>query len=542
MTYNHARVAQIWVAATGKRGTGFLLCNGYLLTAYHVVQGCGDRDIEFRLQPDYRERRDRWITATLLRENKRFDVALLQFNKQPDMAVAFPGIEGALVLDEPINCEAGGFPAFRQDYNQGQSVYRYNLVEGWIKPVPLEIRDKLGELRIEIKGATPSGIKSWQGISGAAVFANAGYLAGVVIQGPEELAGQLLEAVAIETVLNTDPEFKTDIERIRLGSEQDHLIRQQEEVKQKLVELETCANNSAIGASEAQGLVVSREPESLTEIDFKDLRSVHLVIAVFWQDQHQQIVFVQPKLCYRNQETGKIDACPFARISARDCAKKLQDFPELLEMLVDETFNYEWERLIPASNQLPLELTIEIFLPLELLACPMSQWCGKDSEVLLDYPIVLGCSDRFQETRRRLHNQMLKGWQNFQAAIQKDSNLTTIDWLNSDLAQTESFRDYLGFQCFGTWLKSGEKHLQNWEEFVKSGMTIALWMCEGKLQRPQIATTYQTLINCSYYEFLDQIPTLRDRQRKTCEDCLGVFYENPNYVPEMPNQFFWPGT
>ncbi|MFM7573143.1 MAG: hypothetical protein ACKO4S_08435, partial [Snowella sp.] len=198
----------------------------------------------------------------------------------------------------------------------------------------------------------------------------------------------------------------------------------------------------------------------------------------------------------------------------------------------------------------PWKLVVSLFVPVDLLSFPLSYWCGKDTS--LEYPIVLGCSDRFDPNRSQdaagMRNNLKKGWQRLQKDLsQSQFKLHGISWLNSDQASTCTLKSYSGFQCYGNWLKSGKEYLTNWQELIKSGIPLALWMEKGELEREKIKDNFYKLTDCHHLNFLEYIPDHRDEQWKTYEDYVGIFYEDPNYVPDVPRseveQFFaWPDT
>jgi|GEM_PF-1745893 len=300
-----------------------------------------------------------------------------------------------------------------------------------------------------------------------------------------------------------------------------------------------------IGEPNAGNVVARMEAEvPLAE----DSRSAHLVVAVFWQERTKQKCRVQPKLCYRDGETREVLQ---KSLMEDDCSIALKDFPDFLEeLVVKHTIGKLASHFSDSPH--PWRLTIELFVPVDLLCSPLARWCGQ-SEDLLRRPIVMGCSDRFNPDQlgrsADLHNQLKLGWQRFQKKVpdQAGLKLQSVDWLNSDMARTKSFMTYSGFQCYGDWLKPDDQYLKNWQELVYSGIPLALWMCEGQPQREEIEATFNSLTDCTRFEFLEQISRIRDEQRKICNHCVGVFYEDPNYVPEIPRtaekQFFsWPGA
>ena len=300
-----------------------------------------------------------------------------------------------------------------------------------------------------------------------------------------------------------------------------------------------------IGEPNSGNIVARSEADSESG---EDPRSTHLVIAVFWQEPSKQKCRVQPKLCYRDMKTRELLQ---ESLLKDDCSIVLKDFPVFLKKLVDFTIEKLSNLFLDPIH--PWKLTIELFVPMDLLCSPLAKWCGQDGELLRSRSIVMGCSDRFDPNQTaesaNLHNQLKGGWQRFQDRVpdQNSSKLQNLGWLKSDLAHQEDFEAYSGFQCYGDWLKPDSQYLKNWQELVKSGIPLALWMCEGQPQRETIEATFNRLTDCTRFEFLDQIRKIRTEQRKICNYCVGVFYEDPNYVPEIPRtaekQFFsWPGA
>lgn len=299
-----------------------------------------------------------------------------------------------------------------------------------------------------------------------------------------------------------------------------------------------------IGSSASGCAIVSvEEEEGLVE----DPGAAHLVIAMFWEGVAKQKLRIHAKLCYRDPASQKVE--PIALVKD-DCPPiLLKEFPDVLRELVDFTVNKLTNLFLEQSY--PWKLTIDLFVPVDLLGQPLSTWCGQHQD-LIGKSMVIGCSDRFNQSVQRapeLYNQLRRGWQRFQKQVpdQKGVPLKNLEWLNSDVAHQESFEKYSGFQCYGDWLKPDEQSLRNWLELVQSGIPLALWMCEGKTQRSELVALFEQLIDRTRFGFIDHIPILRTEQRKTSGHCVGVFYEDPAYVPDMPlpkeEQYFsWPGA
>jgi vWA-MoxR associated protein C-terminal domain/Effector-associated domain 1 len=281
---------------------------------------------------------------------------------------------------------------------------------------------------------------------------------------------------------------------------------------------------------------------------FEDPRSVHLVIAIFWQERNKQKIRIRPKLCYQDSNSRKISEYSFME---DEPSIMLKNFPGLFENLIDKAIE-KISKLFP-NRKCPWRLSIELFVPVDLIGQPLLTWCGQNREFSSTYAIVVGCSDRFNLNRpvesAKLHNQLALGWQRFQGKVPDivGSKLSQLSWLTSDHAHQKAFTDYAGFQCYGSWLKSDEQSLGNWQELVRSGIPLALWIRGETCQRHYIESIFERLIHNTRFEFLERIPRIRDELQKTCNHCVGVFYEDPNYVPNISlseEEYFlgWPGA
>ncbi|MEM6838611.1 MAG: hypothetical protein AAF609_17370 [Cyanobacteria bacterium P01_C01_bin.120] len=263
----------------------------------------------------------------------------------------------------------------------------------------------------------------------------------------------------------------------------------------------------------------------------EDPNSAHLAIAVFLQGENDQKIYLQHRLFY--YDAGDVVSIKLVMPEEAD-AISLKQFPETLKALSDAAAIHLSRHF--SNSQEPWCLTIELFLPLEQLCSPLAKWCGAYADLWRDYPIVLGCSDRFHPLRpgnaNRLLNKMKQGWQRFQRLTPDEDGepLKKLRWLDSDRAATESFEGYAGFQCFGTWLKPDKKVVSQWQELVESGIPIALWVCGGKLERPAVTTTFSRITEHTRFEFLEEVRLIRDEQQKTGQNLVGVFYEDLNYA------------
>ncbi|MCT7965366.1 hypothetical protein NG799_03335 [Laspinema sp. D1] len=272
--------------------------------------------------------------------------------------------------------------------------------------------------------------------------------------------------------------------------------------------------------------------------------SAHLTIAVFPDLQRKQSIRILPELYYDDPKEAEIALIPLVEDT---CSEAIAKFPEVLHGLVKYVTTNKLRALHKGIN--PVELTIYLFLPVEFLGYSLKYWCSESSKLATSYPVVVGCSDRFNPDRDdswRLHNQLKKGWERLSKSA---TALRQVKWIQPDESFNGDLERYAGLQCFGHWLKSGEKYLDRWEKLVESGIPLALWMCEVEADREAIAQTFNSLTDCNVSEFLQRVRQERRQPSISVANSgyhLGVFYEDPNYVPTVPPQdedepfFSWP--
>ena len=204
------RVAEIWVPSTSERGSGYVLCQGCLLTAFHVVKGSaqirGQKDIEFRLLGD----QSQWLNAEILWKDEGLDLALLQFTEALPFPAPLPKV-ASQDFTQRRDCDACGFPSFGVVTDYKRTVCQEYRAEGWIKPTDLTATKNPGRLLMEIEGAIPIEMTDWKGISGSAVFSTEGSLLGVILDGPENLQGQQIHLISLGWVLQKYPGFNEQI-------------------------------------------------------------------------------------------------------------------------------------------------------------------------------------------------------------------------------------------------------------------------------------------------------------------------------------------
>ncbi|MFG3656622.1 trypsin-like peptidase domain-containing protein [Streptomyces sp. NPDC047706] len=176
-----ARVAEVLVAGRpGRRGSGYRVTTGCVLTAAHVVSGVVDR-LSVRFDAD---RPGEWSAeARVVLLEEAADVALLELTRLPPGRPAVPAARYAAVPDADVVLpfSAMGFPRFKLREDAGApGRYRDSChVRGTVS-VLSNRREGTLELAVQVPPADVEPERSpWEGMSGAAVWCG-GAVTGVV--------------------------------------------------------------------------------------------------------------------------------------------------------------------------------------------------------------------------------------------------------------------------------------------------------------------------------------------------------------------------
>ncbi|MFH8738892.1 aKG-HExxH-type peptide beta-hydroxylase [Streptomyces sp. NPDC017964] len=167
-------------SSSGRRGSGYLLSPGKVLTAAHVVDGAAS--VQVRFQAD---RPGEWtVSADVVWRHTGIDVAVLGFPVRPGGAeeAVSPVSFGRLgERDITVRCTALGFPRFKLRRDANGSYFRD--AEHVDATCAILANRRAGTLDLKV-GSPPAddpdpGRDAWEGISGAAVFCNR-HLVGVI--------------------------------------------------------------------------------------------------------------------------------------------------------------------------------------------------------------------------------------------------------------------------------------------------------------------------------------------------------------------------
>jgi len=202
------RVAELYNQKQKTGGTGYLITEGLILTAHHIIapineDGILQTDYDVRFVGDYEQGKVEWLEkgCYLCWDNKELDLALLKLVKgkpaflssQDSPATRF----GKLPL-ETLVAKGTDFPVVQKIENRNN-------------PEPLRgnlsrlAAIKEGQLRLEVTSPIPKQADEWKGISGTVLFVD-NFLVGVIVETNKSFAEKALWATPI-SVIAKDPDF-----------------------------------------------------------------------------------------------------------------------------------------------------------------------------------------------------------------------------------------------------------------------------------------------------------------------------------------------
>ncbi|MER6011786.1 trypsin-like peptidase domain-containing protein [Streptomyces bluensis] len=177
------RVAEVLVGlagrGAGRRGSGYLVASGRVLTAAHVVEGA--EAVRVRFEAD--RPGERMVEAAVEWRHAGIDVAVLALAEEDPRDVDVPPVPFGRVgeQDAVLRCTALGFPRFK--LRTGENGSRFRDAEHVDATCAVLSNRREGTLDLKITsppGDDPDPERdAWEGMSGAAVFSN-GRVVGVV--------------------------------------------------------------------------------------------------------------------------------------------------------------------------------------------------------------------------------------------------------------------------------------------------------------------------------------------------------------------------
>ncbi len=194
------RVVELFGGEKNRRGSGYLLASGLVLTARHVVEGLSSVDVRL-LEPDSQGlpgNAGPWQPARVDWMSPIADLALLvPAPKSP----SFRKLNSATTLARvdgraPIRVHALGFPRAMLSPTHSDTLHLQATVNAWSG-----VRNE--SLLLDVGTTRPASDEGWKGMSGAAVFAG-DRLVGVIEVVPGSLDVSTLRATPV-TALFDDP-------------------------------------------------------------------------------------------------------------------------------------------------------------------------------------------------------------------------------------------------------------------------------------------------------------------------------------------------
>ncbi|MEU8242975.1 trypsin-like peptidase domain-containing protein [Actinoplanes missouriensis] len=174
-----------------RRGSGYLIAPGLLLTARHVLDGIEDHDGLAALRVSRLTGGDLTVSEIIRPTDDALDVALLRVRR--DESEETPMIAVADV-EEPVQVWATGFPRAQRQGEARDPEHVRGMAD------PLSGPDHA--ISVDVDSGIPADADGWSGFSGAALFTVGGALLGVVATDHRAFGGRRLEAVPIDRLLD----------------------------------------------------------------------------------------------------------------------------------------------------------------------------------------------------------------------------------------------------------------------------------------------------------------------------------------------------
>ena len=193
MSLDQDRITEVWVpdaTGAGQVGSGYLLEDGLVLTAKHVLKDAQEGKCEVRLLGT-----EGWVPASEKWVGQSVDAALLESGLQSPAHshVLWGEIKGK----ELTACTAVGFPWAQE---RPDSVRDTEQLFGHIAPVTAVKEGLYGVSVITSPPAPrPDDGSPWSGMSGAALFSGP-YLVGVIVVDPGRFGPDRVGAIPVATM------------------------------------------------------------------------------------------------------------------------------------------------------------------------------------------------------------------------------------------------------------------------------------------------------------------------------------------------------
>ncbi|MFD4656345.1 trypsin-like peptidase domain-containing protein [Kitasatospora sp. NPDC058444] len=160
------RLVEVWAArragGPGKSGSGWVVGERGVLTAWHTVKESDGPGGELQSRPGRSGRDEDWFDCTVRWSDPELDVALLKVVDRRWRAPDCP-CELANVGDQPLRCDVVGFP---ESESRPNGIPDTEQAYGTLLPAG---GGRSGRVRFDVSTTKPKTAALWQGISGAAI-------------------------------------------------------------------------------------------------------------------------------------------------------------------------------------------------------------------------------------------------------------------------------------------------------------------------------------------------------------------------------------
>jgi tetratricopeptide (TPR) repeat protein len=195
-------------AGTPRRGSGYLIAPGLVVTARHLLDGL---DGPGGLRVARLTGGDLTVSEIIRPGDEVLDVALLRVH--PDESDEIPTIV-INDVDEPVEVLTTGFPRVQREGADRDS-------EG-VRGMSAPLSGPRNVISVDVLSSVPIDDAGWAGFSGAALFTLGGALLGVIVANHRGFGGRRLEAAPVSLLL-ADPRLRAALPRDWWGDARQHL-------------------------------------------------------------------------------------------------------------------------------------------------------------------------------------------------------------------------------------------------------------------------------------------------------------------------------
>ncbi|WP_426513699.1 trypsin-like peptidase domain-containing protein [Dactylosporangium sp. McL0621] len=174
-------------AVPPRRGSGYLVAPGLVVTARHLLDGLDGPD---GLRVARLTGGDLTVSEIIRPDDESLDVALLRVHRDESDETSMIAIND---VDEPVEVLTTGFPRVQREGDERRP-------EG-IRGMSAPLSGARNVISVDVTSAVPVDDAGWSGFSGAALFTVGGAMLGVIVADHRGFGGRRLEAVPMRLLL-----------------------------------------------------------------------------------------------------------------------------------------------------------------------------------------------------------------------------------------------------------------------------------------------------------------------------------------------------